>query len=449
MPEQFSLSDMPWLLRDVRPGQSFDDAITTASKMHADRRADESLAQRREEFEAEQREKQQFDPLKMTLLQQDIAMGVVKTAALKESREQQLRGVQQMVELGKLADNWIKTLPIEDAQKKLFVWGINNQDALVTPGYKSIEQRMDAIRKESDNLKIKTEMGKALPQSERDEARARIYEEEGDFGMAATIRAAARIRRDELIERQRLNTIAADNLKERQEGTELRRNAAVQSAVGREAQMAGEGLAPTVSLMPPPAPGATNVVPQGAAVGQPLVKPIARPLTTAEATKHQENLFNALSGMDRIARIKPLINNQTVGMIARGESLVVDRGLALLYPELANKQRIKLDELLSLQAADTLKSVKVDGNMAEPERKLYMSQIPNAKEILTTPIRAYEQLQTIQGELTRKALRSAAMLHQSIPDEAIKHIPDDMVEELVRSHTLSPAQARRWLELHP
>ena len=188
--------------------------------------------------------------------------------------------------------------------------------------------------------------------------------------------------------------------------------------------------------------------PANTAAPRPSLVPIERPLTTQNVTRNQETFSQSATGLKQIQRLQPLINSDTVGPLASFQDIVVDRGLANIFPELVGKDRVKVNVLLSSLSSSVAKSLRSDSNIAEPERVSLLEQIPHPNEFFTSPARSFEQLKTIQLGITDRAIRAARNLKQTLPDEFIKNLPDEWILDLHRDNTLTDDEVRRWHRLN-
>jgi len=269
-----------------------------------------------------------------------------------------------------------------------------------------------------------------------------------------------------LDQRDRALDIANKNLEYRgeqigQAGTRLN-----QSAVGRAAALAEQGYESNIPLLPQrqaqPTQAAPEVVPpyleegvapqpkqstQGQAQ-QPLIRQVTRPLTATNVTRNQASLSDSLTALNQIQTIKPLINAETMGPIGAAKRIIVNRGLANIFPELVDKDSVTVDQLLTTLGTHVVKALKSDSNIAEPERRKLESTIPSQREILQSPANAYQQLINIADRLKESSVRSLIKLKEPVPDELTAHLSSEDVKELVKAGSMTPVQALRWYQLN-
>lgn len=238
--------------------------------------------------------------------------------------------------------------------------------------------------------------------------------------------------------------IAQGNLTQRQIGTDLRRTGLVQSAVGDEARLAGEGLAPTVPLMP----DGTQALPQGAAVGQPLIQPIARPLTTANATQIQRDVVTTQLSLSKIDSTLAAIEAHPEAV---GPSGVVGENLETIAGWLnprREKSPIKDTRTkMRLAAHDIAAGLKLDAQISNYERAK-LDEVADATGWMDSAPGTRDAYRAIQDALVAKALRQSNTLNQPISDELLARASADQIEQLVRNGLMREEQARRWFELH-
>lgn len=245
-----------------------------------------------------------------------------------------------------------------------------------------------------------------------------------------------------------------------------------QAAVGRAAALAQQGFESNVPLLPGQSQAQSDQTisneiqppyfqeaapPQNPPINQPLrdaqppqelIRPVARPLTQANVTRNQEALSNSLTALKQIREVQPLINADTVGPIGAAKRVIVNRGLANLFPELLDKESVQVDEILTTLGSYVTRALKSDSNIAEAERKKLESTVPSQKEILQSPANAYAQLVNISNRLKDSSVRSLVNLKAPVPDELTPHLSSDDVKALVGSGSMTHAQAMRWYQLN-
>lgn len=167
-------------------------------------------------------------------------------------------------------------------------------------------------------------------------------------------------------------------------------------------------------------------------------------LTNANKTKAQETVSSALNSMQQIRQVMPMLNSATIGPRAAVEDIVVDRGLANIFPELMNKQRVSAAQLLSQVRSGVIRSLRTDSNIAEAERRSLESQVPGPAQFGTSPARALQQLQTIQEGVLQRAIRATANLKQPLSDELVQFVSPDDIQSFVQQKIMTPDQARAW-----
>ncbi len=245
--------------------------------------------------------------------------------------------------------------------------------------------------------------------------------------------------------------IAAGNLEQRTMGTELRRTTAIQGAVNTEGRLANEGLAPApgISLMPPSAPpgNAVPASPKGSGMGQPLVVPTTRPLTSANASKLQETVMTSASALRQADKLMPLINSGTFGPAAKLSNIIVDKGLANLFPELVSEERVSANTIAAGLRAATVRALRSDSNITDAERKDLIQDVPSPDKFLTSPAEAIIQLKTINEGVVDRAIQAARNLSpgQPISGDLLDTISDSSyIKSLVRRKILTTEEAIAW-----
>ena len=160
--------------------------------------------------------------------------------------------------------------------------------------------------------------------------------------------------------------------------------------------------------------------------------------TALEKTENESaNMFGAA------AKLFPMLNANTVGLGPQIKSMVIDRGLGQLFPGLVNTERVSAQVLSSEIMTAFVKSLKSDGNIAEPEAKLLRQQ----GELLnwTDEVTAKTKLAELVSEGTRKAREATLRLGKAIDPKFLT--PEEIAaraEALVNSGDMSPESAEEW-----
>lgn len=222
----------------------------------------------------------------------------------------------------------------------------------------------------------------------------------------------------------RLGISAAElSLKLREAGVVIEPGAPVQSV---------EGAAPAVATPP-----------------LPVLTPVARPLTSANVTRNQETLSTASIALREIATVKPLISAETVGPMAAAKGFIIDRGLANIWPDLANLDRIEASSVFSRIRASVIRALRSDSNINKDEVATLEAQVPSSEAFLASPVRAMAQIESIADGVQERAINSAKLLDQALPDDVLRSLDDVKMLKYHRDGKITEEDARRWYKVNP
>lgn len=248
-----------------------------------------------------------------------------------------------------------------------------------------------------------------LPLSKSPEEAAKIVSDVTKLSASDPESFQNQIRLGNLQARQQGLGIAQGNLIERREGTELRRNTAIQGAVTKEAELTDKGLAPTVPMMPPGAPG-----PQGAAVGQPLVQESPRRLTPAAVTNVEKSVRDVSNSLAAVERAYQSVESTPEAFGPLGgvrEALEVARSLVNPgQPTPVSGARATADAA----AEDIIRGLKQDSQMSLFEKR-QLDRLARITGAWTTPDVAKARLNVIKVGLASKAIRDIQSLGSTPP----------------------------------
>jgi hypothetical protein len=181
----------------------------------------------------------------------------------------------------------------------------------------------------------------------------------------------------------------------------------------------------------------------------PALTPTARPLTTANVGKQQEILSASSVALREINAVAPLISSETVGPMAAAKSLLIDRGLANIWPDLANKDRIEASSVFARIRASTFRALRSDSNINKDEVEQISKQIPSVEDFLNSPVNSMVKIESIAHGIQERAIQAVRQLNQIVPDDILRSLDDKQMSRHHREKRLTDEEARRWFQLNP
>lgn len=310
-----------------------------------------------------------------------------------------------------------------------------------------MQERFLKAAEQIDQSSAKVEATRALAQQRRDAA-------DNAIELARTKAALAADPNNAKLQMQMLNLqarrdsieIARGNLVERQLGTGLRYNQAVQNAVGLTGKLAGEGLESAVPLAPTPLPGtAASGIPAPAA----LVRPAVRPMTSATATKLQESVVNAQQSLAAIDGAIAAVDTTPEAFGPLGgvrQKLEVARGLISPgQPSPVTSARVAAD----ISAEDIIRGLKQDANISKFEKQ-QLDDVARITRMVESPSTARDKLIAIGKSIAGKAIRQSKDLGTSPPTWALRRLEDTDLQKAAINGLITGAEARsEYLRRHP
>jgi hypothetical protein len=217
------------------------------------------------------------------------------------------------------------------------------------------------------------------------------------------------------------------------------------NALGLELRATDQGFKIENLPMPSQTPG------QPVETVRPHLVPQARPQTTANVTKLQDALTTSTTALRQISKLQPMVNAKTFGPLAYIERQLIDKGLANIpgFENLVNEDRVEAGVIASGLRAATLRALRSDSNITDAERKIIEQDLPSPNKFLASPREAMIQLRAINQGIVERSIQAAHTLNQTIPDNFLRDIPDDLLTDLIRSRQLTPEEAERWYKLKP
>lgn len=201
-----------------------------------------------------------------------------------------------------------------------------------------------------------------------------------------------------------------------------------------------------------PAVGITDSTMQGPPTQDqpagPTLTPIPRPLTAANVTKQQETLSTSSIALREIRTVIPLISSETTGPIAATKGILIDRGLANIWPDLANQERMEASSVFSRIRASVIRALRSDSNINKDEVATLEAQVPSSEAFLTSPARAMTQIESIAEGIQERAIQAARQLNQVLPDDVLRSLDDKSMAKHHREKRLTDEEARRWFQFN-
>jgi hypothetical protein len=164
-------------------------------------------------------------------------------------------------------------------------------------------------------------------------------------------------------------------------------------------------------------------------------------LTAPNLTRTQAELSDNLALLDTADRLLPLIDNETVGAQAFAESWIKDRILAQAYPELASKKRANAEVLAAEVRARTIKTLRSDSNISEPERKAILNATPEINSPIQSAAQARDLISASRKVAAISTVVKATKLGVGIPKAAALVLDANELARLVKQGVISREQA--------
>lgn len=227
----------------------------------------------------------------------------------------------------------------------------------------------------------------------------------------------------------------------------------IQNPPGFEPQPVQQGVPLETTINPAPT-NAVSAAPTNAAPVRPTLKQVERPLTQGQSGVIRESISGLSDTVRRIEDVVPLADS-VFGPKATFGEIVVDKALANLAPELADKKRIKGREAARYIKEGIMRSLnKGMGQLSDADVRRLESIYPALKgldAIHESPENARQVLRTLQQQLSRDAYEKQRLLGTSQSPDVLRFLdPKFTLEELragrindddfVRSITQSPYQ---------
>lgn len=170
-------------------------------------------------------------------------------------------------------------------------------------------------------------------------------------------------------------------------------------------------------------------------------------LTTANRSKTQVNMQQALSTIDVANRLEPLISDETVGAKAFAKSWINDRILAQRFPELASTERAGAEQLAAQLRASAVKELRSDSNITDGERKQILQAVPTINDPVDSPARAKQLVKNIRKMSAVHAMVHAKALGVPVPKSAAMALEATDLADLHEKGLITTEQAKEAYQL--
>jgi hypothetical protein len=140
-------------------------------------------------------------------------------------------------------------------------------------------------------------------------------------------------------------------------------------------------------------------------------------LTPATASQVQQRMIGFEKALGRGAELFSKLSPAMVGVRGLLGEVVVDRGLAQVFPELADKERISGRTLLKMFNQNMMRTLRSDAQMNQKEEHRIEGLLASASAAESLP-RAREILETVFDDLRAQATVDAKAAGLPLPDWA-------------------------------
>lgn len=427
----------PWLQQPADPPSAILRGAQAGGIIAQSRQRDRQLDMQAREMAAQERAQQQ-----------DLQLRGLKMAEYLRNRDDEIQARATMMELDDTVAGMLETGEYEGARNFLLGKSARNPMLLNFPQMTNLLKEVDAaIKQKGVQAQLESMERRAFNAEEGRDYRAELYAD--NRLEVAQAKAALDNDPNNLVAQQRLLR-AYMQMEGLQQGRErigiakenlgLRNNAAVQSAVRTEAQLATDGLAPAIPLAPqgtlPPGPGGAQP-----ATGLVVPSTTPRPLTTGAATAIQAGLQKDLAA---VTSLDEAIDAAT----AHPEAFGIQGKVRRIGEQV--KGQLKPGEPMETPITDTqqkaglafssiAQSLKVDSQLNRDELKM-LKDIGDTMDFKEGPQTALQKLNNLRSLSYRNTVRKAKQLGQL--SSAIQSLPRKALVELWKSGDLTAEQVR-------
>lgn len=169
-------------------------------------------------------------------------------------------------------------------------------------------------------------------------------------------------------------------------------------------------------------------------------------LTTATQGQIQQRLIGFEKALNMESELERVIKPDMFGVRGMVGSILVDKGLAQAFPELADGQRIEATALLRVFNESIIKTMKADAQVNRDEEKRLLAAVPDPNTFI-------ESYKSAQGKLNalKKVLKGMAEVDVKALGGKTKPgflMSYDEIVDAVRNRTLSREEAGRLIWQH-
>ena len=162
MPIDASLSDMPWLTQSGDAGKNLAEGAAVGAHIAQFRAQNASLAQRAQEFQAEQNLKLAQLPLQMTLQKQQADKGALQIEQLLKAKNDDIEGEKAFTGLQSVvSDGLAAKKPLVEIRSDVLNYATKNQAVFLSDKWKPFSDQIETLTKEADFVKARADANAA------------------------------------------------------------------------------------------------------------------------------------------------------------------------------------------------------------------------------------------------------------------------------------------------